>query len=68
MTKVKVNASNLTEQQDSTLIRTYDKLDEIEIFDERLDQVLRLQTRISQELEKRGWTYDEDAHNWVHSL
>ena len=68
MTKVKVNASNLTEQQDTTLIRAFDKLDQIDPEDERIDQAVRLQTKISQELEKRGWTYDEDAYDWVHPL
>lgn len=66
--KTKVNASNLTEQQDATLIRAYEKLDEIDLSDERIDQALRLQTKMSQELEKRGWTYDENAHDWVRTL
>jgi hypothetical protein len=65
---MKVNASNLTEQQDTTLIRAYEKLDEMDLEDGRIDQVLRLQTKISQELEKRGWTYDEDEGDWVHPL
>lgn len=64
---VLVRLSNLEEVGPGTLIRAFDKLNEIE-DPQKVLQAIELQTKISQTLEKRGWVYEEDLGDWVYHL
>jgi hypothetical protein len=65
----KVSASTLSQWGSGTLIQAFDTLDEVNGDDtDRLIQAAQLQARISQELEQRGWVYDETVGEWVSSL
>jgi hypothetical protein len=65
--KKKVTASTLDQFGSGTLIRTYDKLGEVNSDDdEKAISAIQFQTKISQELESRGWIYDETIGDWVY--
>lgn len=64
----KVTAYNLDEHGSGTLIKTFDKLDEVDTDDPKVIRAVQFQTKISQELEARGWIYDETIGDWVYSL
>ena len=66
---MKVTTHNLDQLGSGTLIKTFDKLDEVDADDvQKVAQATQFQTRISQELEKRGWVYQEDIGDWVYPL
>ena len=65
----KVTTSNLDQCRSSTLIKAFEKLDEISGEDTRITiQAVELQVKISQKLEARGWVYDEANEDWVYPL
>lgn len=66
----KVTAYNLDECSDVTLIMAFDKLDKVNPSDTgKVLQSIELQTKISRELEQRGWVYDDEEDNdWVYYL
>lgn len=54
----------MAEQKDDELVSAYQGLDQIDSASSQIHRVLDLQTEISQELESRGFTYNEETHSW----
>lgn len=63
----KVTGHNLDECSDGTLLIAFKQLDKVDASDTgKVLQAIELQTKISHELEQRGWTYDDEEDNdWV---
>jgi hypothetical protein len=65
----RVTPSNFEQCGSGTLIKTFDKLDEVNSDDtQKVIQAAQFQAKISQELETRGWVYDETIGDWVYPL
>ena len=66
---MKQKTHSLNEFGAGTLIKTYDKLGKTGTHDlEKAVQAMQYQSEISQELERRGWTYEEESSEWVYYL
>lgn len=66
----KITAYNLDECSDGTLLIAFNRLDKVDASDtQKVLKAIELQTKISHELEQRGWVYDdEEDQDWVYYL
>ena len=64
-----VNCSNAESFRSGTLMRVFDEIDEFTSVDpQQVVEAVELQTKVTQVLEARGYTYDEELDEWVYNL